>query len=239
MAMIHFHLKDKIVAEKIVKIPFKPLTDFVGATDAKKRRIIKDQLKVDPFKIIWYKKVKSVLPKFFLEGLNKAVIIQAINDLQKSQPTSDQKQNDRLNSIIALRQFLELQFPSKFSNIKCSFFRKNYPVEYIINNVIVRVSPDVIVRWTENGQKYIGGIKFHITKGQELLESQGNLKASLLCDFIEKQVATDDEIVNHEYCLCADVIHGRIFSAPLNTEGDMQKLREACLEITKLWNIAS
>jgi hypothetical protein len=237
MAMIHFHQKDRTVAEKIIKIPFKPLTDFVGASDAKKKRIIKDQHKTNRFNF-WYQTAKSAIPKYVTTGFDEDILVHAIEDLQRSNPLTNRQRTNRTNSIVALRSFISMQFPSRFSNIKCSFSRKNYPLEYILNNLTVRVSPDVVVRWEENGQKYIGGIKFHIAKGEELNEHKGNLKASLLCDFIDKQVATLDEIVNHEYCFCVDVIHGKIFSAPLNTESDLQKLREACLEITRLWNIA-
>ena len=102
-------------------ISLHPLTEFVDATPAKKRRIVKEQKKANIFTAPLYRTVKAVIPKFFYKEFDISVITDAIERLQKSDQSTDWKKNNVANSILALRHFIDMQFPKEFAKIHCKF----------------------------------------------------------------------------------------------------------------------
>ena len=219
-------------------ISLHPLTEFVDATPAKKRRIVKEQKKANIFTAPLYRTVKAVIPKFFYKEFDISVITDAIDRLQKSDQSTDWKKNNVANSILALRHFIDMQFPKEFAKIHCKFLPKLECKECSLGDIIVRVAPDVVFRWTIGGKKYIGGIRFHIGKSKPLNYKTARLRASMLSYFLANYIAEHDEIVNNQYCFCVDVIHENIVSAPVDISKDMQTLQNACDEIATLWDVA-
>ena len=219
------------------KISIVPLTNFIGASEAKKKTITKEQKKVNLFKAPLYRTAKAVLPKYFYSGYDQSLIVDAITRLQGSDLSTDWKRNNVETSISALRHFMRMQFPFSISNLRCSFISKIPNKECYINGVTVRVAPDVVFKWSENGRKRIGGIKFHIGKTAPLDSYIGRLRSSLLAHYLHTLVEKDEEVDN-KYCFCIDVIYEQIFTAPYNITNDIVILNNACGEIKTLWNIA-
>ncbi len=220
------------------KISIVPLTNFIGASEAKKKTIIKEQKKANLFKAPLYRTAKATLPKFFYNGYDQSLIVDTITRLQGSDLSTDWRKNNVETSISALRHFMRMQFPSSISNLKCSFIPKISNKECDINGVTVRVAPDVVFKWSENGRKRIGGIKFHIGKTIPLDSQIGRLRSSLLSHYLQNTLAEKDEEVDNKFCFCIDVIYEQIFTAPYNITNDIVILNNACSEIKTLWNIA-
>lgn len=224
-------MKDKFIS-------LHPLTEFVYATSSRKRRIIREQKSANLFTAPLYRTVKTVLPKFFLQGFDKSLLTDAIERLQKGDQSTSWRKNNIENSILALRHFIDMNFPKEFKKIKCQFITKLACKECYLNGVIVRVAPDVIFRWTADGQQFIGGIRFHIGKTKALPNNMARLRASMLSHYLREVVAEDDEIVSNDYCFCVDIIHDNIVTAPKDTSWDISILSKACEEIVELWDAA-
>lgn len=219
-------------------ISLHPLTEFVYATSSKKKRIIREQKKANLFTAPLYRTVKSVLPKFFIKNFDKEILIDAIERLQRGDQSTTWKRNNVENSILALRHFIAMNFPKEFEKIRCQFFTKLACKECFLNGVVVRVAPDVVFRWGTNGQKFIGGIRFHIGKTKPLANNVARLRASMLSYYLREIIAEDDEIVNNEFCFCVDIIHENIVIAPKDISLDITLLNRACREIIDLWDVA-
>ncbi|MDA3883407.1 MAG: hypothetical protein PF481_08970 [Bacteroidales bacterium] len=219
----------------MINISINPLTNFIDSTDAIKQQIIKDMRKVDGKRAFHYQTLKSVLPKYAKEGFSKEVLIEALDRLKGQEQDTDWKVRNVSNSILAIRTFISSEFPTYFSRIKCSFNKKVEVKAYIINGLLVRVSPDLIFRWEVDGKKYVGGLKFHIGKSKILPSSTGIMRAVLIYDFLRQEVAKEDEIVDFSYCFCYDVFYDNLYKSPTNSVFYLRKLKQACTEIKSLY----
>ncbi len=217
-------------------ISINSLTEFVGASDLKKRRIIKDQKKVDMLKVIWYKTVKSALPKYVKSGFDITILEEAIRYLRGFDQSTNNRKSNVINSITAIESFVEMNFTKNLPNVNYHFYDKLEKKDYELNGVLVRVTPDVVFDWIEDGNRNIGAIKFHFGKSKELDVLTGRLRSSLVCDFLRKSIASKNDIVSPQYCFCVDVFHAKIFRAPNVISFDIELLKKSCKEINVLWN---
>lgn len=219
---------------KGVEISLNPLAEFVFASDRRKDSIIRQQKRPVEFIIARYATARARMKRFFKEGFSKEEIVKGIEVLQGRMPHTDFQKNDRRNSIEALRTFLMLQFPNDFQNLKCSFTTERNK-HMLVNRVRVRVAPDLILRGTKDGQPFIGGIKFHISKSQQFDREEALLAAAALKLFLINEIATEEEIVNPKYCLSIDVFGERITPAPDNHIRIAKQIEKACDEIKTRW----
>lgn len=219
-------------------ISINPLCEFLIASDRRKKSIIKNQKNPPVLMVAPYATARSRITKFFTNDFSEAEILSGIRTLEnKANCDTDYQKRDRSNSIEALRKFLQLQFPKNFKKLKCSFSKEKVK-EVNVDNISIRVSPDIIIRWQENGQKYIGGIKFHISKGKPFEHTQCIFAANLVRHFIEERVATKEEIVVTEYCLSVDIFGDRVCSASKNKKDFLLNLLNTCKEISTIWDAA-
>jgi len=129
-----------------------------------------------------------------------------------------------------------MNFTTKLPSVHYHFYDKLEIKDYELNGLIVRVTPDVVFDWLEDGIKNIGAIKFHFGKSKALASQTGRLRSSLICDFLIKTVAENNDFVNPQYCYCVDVFQGKAFAAPAIITPDLLLLKESCKEINTLWN---
>jgi len=219
--------------EKGIHISLNPLAEYVFASDSRRETIIRQQKKPQKIMIIPYSTARARMRKFFKDGFSYEAIISGIEYLQGKKPEKDFWKNDRKNSIEALRTFITLQFPS-FKNLKCSFTTKNNKFIFI-DDVEIRIAPDLIIRGIKEGQPFIGGIKFHISKGQQFDRDKALLAATALKLFLLKNEATEEEYVDPNFCLSVDVFGERIAPAPKNHIGYEEKIKEACRDLKNRW----
>lgn len=223
--------------EKIIKstpeISISPLVEFVFASERKKASIIRDQKNPSDFIVARYRTARSAFSKYFINDFDKDTLINVIERLQNNATGTEWAKNDRQNSVVALRHFLQFEFP--FKNLKCTFVRPEHK-SYAIEGVDVIVSPDLILQWEDNGKTQVGAIKFNIKK-QSLTLQKGGLTATVIYDYL-KQISSSNVIVNKDYCFCIDVMSERIFS-PNRIEDNIIVAKEACLEIKRLWTLPS
>lgn len=216
------------------EISVNPLAEYVVATESRRRTIIRQQRKPSSFIVPRYRTARAAFSKYFVKGYDKSVLIDAIERLQTREQKSDWTKNDTANSILALRHFLSLRFP--FEGLKCRFSKPSVK-SYTINGVHVIISPDLILEWERNGQKYVGAIKFFVKKTKtktEMAYQQGRIAASLLADFVTR-ISAEGTTISKSHCLCIDVMNERIFPAPETMLDDMVLVSDACEEIRINW----
>ncbi len=212
------------------EISINPLAEYVGASERRKRAILRQQKYPSDFIVARYRTARAAFSNYFKDGYDQNILIRAIERLQGKKPTSDWSRNDTVNSIEALRRFLSIEIP--FKSLKCRFSKPDIK-EYNINGVSVIVAPDLLLEWEVEGQKYVGAIKFYIKK-KDLTLQQGRLSASLLADFM-RRTNSEETTVSKRHCVCVDVMNQRIFAAPGNIIEDMNSISDACYEINTLW----
>lgn len=222
------------------KISINQLTDFIASTDAGKQRIIKGQKypKANAIPISYYRVSNAALSRCILNDFDMEIIRDVIDSQRslKIDPTNKQALTKRANQVSALENFLTMGFPKLFADRKFTFASspRNFR-RFELRDVTVIVSPDILIRWMKDGQKYIGAIKFDIHK-DPLDFTIGSQRAALLAYFLDKMKA-EDEIVDERYCMSVDVRNHNIFR-PLNVKGTMPVLEKGCVEVAEMWRVA-
>lgn len=219
-----------MVLKSTPEISINPLVEYIEASDRRRKSIIRQQKNPSDFIISRYRTARSAFAKFFKEGFDEQVLRRAIERLQTKEQKSDWTRNDTLNSIEALRSFLEMEFP--FNNLRCKFVKPDTKV-YNINGVAITVAPDLLLEWEDGNRRFSGAIKFYIKK-KPLSIRQGRLASALLADFIGR-TSCEGTIVSNSHCMCIDVRNKRIFNASDDVEEDMSVVFEICNEIRNNW----
>jgi hypothetical protein len=220
------------------KISINQLADFSTATESRKKSILKQQKKPNPFLIPWYQLAKSKMKKSIVAKGDLEPIDLGIEELNSRKPKSNRQVIDRQVSIEALRLFKEVQLPQMLKDFPYEIVKKGKIKSIYINGVEVIISPDVIYRVRINGQKFLGGVKLHVAKGNIFDNKQLRYISTLIYQYLNEIIAEDDEEVLKELCLSFDIFGQRVISAPHNIHNCLYDIREYCDEIKTLWNVA-
>ncbi len=223
-----------------IKYPFismNQIPKFIRATANGKLKIIQNQKKPSKYKVTYYASATAGMRNYIKKGFDPNVIIDCIKDLQSKEidPNKKNANTKKSNQILALKKFLEIEFPDIFKSAKATFsttkFRRCH-----INGVDIIISPDIIVHKVTDGIKYIGAIKFNVHK-EELDYSDGRHSAALLYHFLDS-IKEEDEIVDCNFCLCIDVMHSKIYRPIGNIEKEIASIKNICNEVNNLWKCA-
>ena len=218
------------------RVSITPLITFVESTERRKLSIVKEQKRPSLIKVAPYATARAAMKNFIKDGFDEECIYKAINKLHIKQKNTQWSKNNAVNSIEALRHFIGMNFPHRVGKILCSF-SKAIIKDCQIGDVNVTVAPDLILRWEDNGKRYVGAIKFRITKNK-LSFSAGRNAASLISYYLRQSVAESDEIVDNSHCLFVDVMNDVIYPAPTDISHSLDVINNACYEYSTIWNAA-
>jgi hypothetical protein len=216
------------------KITLNQLATYSNGTAAKKRSILKRQMQPDKLLIPWYQKAKGSIKDFMRAPNDPRPLDKAIAELQRRIPRNNRQRIDHEVSIQALQIVRDLQLPDYLIKANLRPIKATDSV-LTIEGVDIRVSPDVIFRIEDQGKVIIGAVKIHISKSEPFDYEQAQIVAATLQKYLVMNVASDEEIVPHEYCLCIDVFSKRIVSAPHTSRTIMRKIKNLCRELAKEW----
>lgn len=217
------------------KISLNQLAEFSGATDASKRRIIRQQLDPDPFRVPRYALTKARIKKSLALKGNLAPIHEAIQILQDRKATTEWQINDKKVSLEALTRFIKIKIPSIFKKVEFEVIRPETSTMEL-REVDVIVAPEIVIRGKYDGQNVIGGVKIHISKTKPFDLERSRYVAAVVYKYLKDEVAQKDEIVLPELCLCLDVFNEKLVKAPDNSEEIVSILTNVCDEIKMLWD---
>lgn len=219
---------------QIANISINQICDFIAASEKRKVSIVKAQKYPSNFIITRYRFARKCMKKHFLNNFSPAVIMEGINVLQYKKGKTNHQESDRVNSILALEEFMNLIFPKYFYN-KIYTFHKIENAHIYINGLKIIISPDIVFSYIEQGQRYIGGLKFRIVKSNSFDFEQASLSARLIRDYLEQTFDESLGIIDSNFCVCVDVFGNRVYSAPNTTSGHKLSLEITCSEIKDIW----
>ena len=218
------------------RVSINPLIEFMSASDRRKLRIVKDQKFPSTIRVAPYSIARYAIRNFVKEDFDYHRLIAAIEKLQKRDQSTQWRRQDTSNSIIALRHFMDMNFPTQMSRIKCTF-AKSVIKDCYMNDVLVTISPDLIMKWEIDGIKYIGAVKFRLSQ-KPIDYSSGRNAAALLAHYLETSIAQSDEVVDNKHCLFVDVFAENVIPAPQDKSVSIKEISKACDEYSKLWRAA-
>jgi hypothetical protein len=220
------------------KISVNQLAEFSGASETSKKRIIKQQLNPDTFRVPRYQLTKARIKKSIELKGDLSPIHEAIKILESKQATTDWQINDKKVSLEALTRFIKIKLPSLLRNLNFQVIKpQNKSVE--LREVDVIVAPEIVIKGKMNGQTVIGGIKLHISKTKPFDLTKSQYVASIIYKYLQDRVATKEEVVVPQLCICLDVFNERLVSAPDDVEEVIKQVRFFCDEIKSIWEKAT
>jgi hypothetical protein len=217
------------------KISLNQLAEFDGASDASKKRIIKQQLNPDTFRVPRYQLTKARIKKCIeLKGDLKP-IYEAISSLEAKQATTKWQINDKKVSLEALARFIKIKLPTTIKKLDYKVIKPGDRVLQM-RDVDVIVAPEIVIKGVLNGRNVIGGVKIHISKTKPFDLQKSKAVASVVYKYLNDKVAGRGDIVLPNLCFSLDVFNERIISAPDNSEEVIKQLRGLCDEIKSIWD---
>ncbi len=214
------------------------IVEYSTATDKGRERIISQQIEPDPFRIPWYQSAKGSIKRFFNNELDSNIIENTISDIKLKKPEKDwQKTNNRV-STEALEVFKELKIPKVFREESYSIAKVELN-SVNIEGVRLIISPEVIFKYSSNGENYLGAIKLHISKNKQFDFHKANIAAVLVNEFLSQFGETENAIVLPGNCFSLDVFGSRFAPAPDNQELLLEEIKSLCLDLKDRWNKAA
>jgi hypothetical protein len=213
--------------------------EYVEASSARKKSIIRNQKKPKKFLFARYASAKSAIKNYFAKEEFDPVCVKAkINELAKKVCTTDFQNNDRKCQIEALESFLSTNLDDELKRFTFERFKSDKK-SIDINGLTIGISPDLIIRGEIDGKKVVGAIKLHFSKGGVFKRSSGRIAATGLYRFIQDIIIEEDEILLPQLCIVLDVFEQKTHQAPEKIDFYMKKFIETCNEIVDLWDDVS
>ena len=214
------------------------LAAFSKATEAGKRRIIKQQKQPNKFLVSWYQLPKARIRKAIANNCDLEPILKGIEELKLRKPEKPRQIIDRQVSLEALKRFVNIKLPKLLKEVPHDLVKKVPSKSILINGVEIIISPDVIYKLNLNGKVYIGAVKVHISKNNIFDNKQSRYISSLIYKYLKEVVAIEGEEVLEELCLSIDVFGENVISTPYNLPKILTDIEVICEELKSMWNVA-
>ncbi|MEQ8473878.1 MAG: hypothetical protein RIC35_21960 [Marinoscillum sp.] len=217
------------------KISINQLAEFHSATDASKKRIIKNQQSPNKFLLPWYQLPKARIKKCIELRGDKSPIEEAMKLLENKAPQNDRQRIDKQVSIEALERFVTMRLPSVLSDIGEYEIIRPSKKFLMIGEVEIIVAPEVVIKGRLNNQVVYGAVKIHISKNKPFDFTKATYVATTIKKYLEAAVAQENEFVIPDLCICLDVFSGRLVKA--STESiTFLEIENICNELNRLWD---
>ncbi|MDM1512623.1 hypothetical protein [Myroides odoratimimus] len=185
-------------------ISINPLAEFIKATDAGKKRIIKQQKEPNPVRVSWYQLAKARMKKFLITKGDQHTIEDAIANLKSRKELSKRQLIDRQVSLEALERFVKIQIPNvlKEDNIT---FHKIPTKTFSANGIDITVSPEIIFSVTRDDKEHYGAIKLRVSKTKLFDTEQQTLIAALIYEYLKQNITNPIKVIEPDLCIFLDV----------------------------------
>ncbi|KAA0125975.1 hypothetical protein FY557_19810 [Chryseobacterium sp. SN22] len=238
MEMISIHLKARIMSSKCT-ISINQYADFIKASEAKRKRIIRDQKKPNLFRVSYYQLAKARIRKTLTDNGSIQHIRDALDKLSERVPVTKKQISDKAVSIEALEKFLRMKIPIVLKSNETTFLNvKDFKSEIDVNGLSIIVAPEIIFKTVVDGKEVLGGVKLHVSKSNVFDVEQQQVIASGICKYLEFNVAVHNQVVLPEFCISLDIFGNGFITNSNAKKNIVGRYKQECLEILKIWDAA-
>lgn len=220
------------------RISINPLIDFFKGTEAKKKRVIRNQKEPSVIMVGWHQTSRASIKKSLSLNGDKSPIIEGSNRLKAKAVEKPRQIQNKFVSLEGMKKYLNIEIPEMLKNHNLTIIKKRPIKSTFINDVEITVSPDILFTMEYKGKKYIGGVKIHLSKGNIFDNQELKIVATVLHKHIVEIADEYDAIPLPEICYSMDVFGERIVSSPKNSERILLQIENICEEIKLFWNVA-
>lgn len=216
----------------IFQISINPLAEYLEATEARRKAIIKEQLNPPTNKTFHYQLAKARIKKSVALNGNLKPVKAGIEELKRRKPEKERQKSDILNSIVALERYAKMPLHRLILENKLEIVSVKQK-HLAFHGINVTISPEVIFRITIDGVKQIGACKLHVSKGKPFSTKQSKLVAAFIELYLSNCVAEEGEEVNPVLCFCLDPFAGTVINSNNKIGLDMGVVKKLCEDIKR------
>ncbi len=220
------------------KISINPLIDFIKGTEAKKKRVIKNQKKPSIIMVGWHQTSRACIKKSLSLNGDKTPIIEGSIRLKSKIVEKPRQLQNKFVSLEGMQKYLNMELPEMLRNHNLNIIKKRPVKSTFIKGVEITVSPDIVFTMDYQGRKYIGGVKIHLSKGNVFDTKELKIVATILHKYISEIADEYEAIPLSEICYSMDVFGERIVSSPKRREMILSQIENICEEVKRFWNAA-
>ena len=220
------------------KISINPLIDFFKGTEAKKKRVIKNQKEPSVIMVGWHQTSRACIKKSLSLNGDKSPIIEGSNRLRSKFVEKPRQVQNKFVSLEGMKKYLNIEIPEMLKNHNLNIIKKRSIKSTFIKGVEITVSPDIVFTMDYKGKRYIGGVKIHLSKGNIFDTQELKIVATVLHKHISEIADEYDAIPLPEICYSMDVFGERIVSSSKKSERILLQIESICDEIKRFWNVA-
>lgn len=225
-------MKDRTVSSP--KISANKLGEYLIATPARRKTIIRDQKSPPTIKVARYQQAKEAAEEYFLSGgTNTKGLDAAIVRLRSKKDGSNWAREDAESTAQALDLLLSMR-DQLFSDGLVYVAAPAHPAKLMISGVEVSVQPHMLL--IDEKRRKIGAVRLHYVKSADLADKGGEYVATLLTKWTAENAPRSGYTVAPALCRCVDVFRKAITKAPASQIKRMSDIAAACEEIAVRWN---
>lgn len=216
------------------RVSVSKLAEYLGATPTRRRSIIVEQKRPNPFRTARYTDAQRILVEAVEQGCGVSVFEAGIAGLERKFTRNDHEEECRKNCILAVKAGLFL--PGVLPLAKGSFEGTDlkHPAAIMIGDVEVSVRPEILMR-VEKGPKAgkLGAVKLVFSKTHPMSDDAAECVGALLYEYMRENFG--ENAVSREHCFVIDVFAQKCMMAPKSVVSRMRDVTAACEEIARAW----
>ena len=216
------------------KISVNKLGEYLTATPARRRQIVRDQKDPPACKTARYQDAREAITGHIASGLRDAqVALRAADELRQDRGGSDFSIQDRLHSAQAIDAFLGLCDGLQIGALTAvrAAPSANDSLEFAGVRVVMR--PDALLLDPAT-RHVVGCVKLHFSRSQPLDGKGAAYVATALREHLERNLSAPGT-VDPARCYVVDIGSGSIAAAPKANKRRLGDLGAACAEIKDRW----
>ena len=220
------------------KISINPLIDFFKGSEAKKKTVIRSQKKPSVIMVGWHQISRACIKKSLSLNGDKSPIIEGSNRLKLKVVEKPRQVQNKFVSLEGMQKYLNIEIPEMLKNHNLTIIKKRTIKSTFIRGVEITVSPDIVFTMDYKGQKYIGGVKIHLSKSNIFDNKELKIVATVLHKHISEIAENYNAVPLPEICYSMDVFGERIVSSSKKPAKIISQIEKICDEIKRFWNVA-
>ncbi|EGJ19622.1 hypothetical protein RSWS8N_15719 [Cereibacter sphaeroides WS8N] len=216
------------------RISLNKLAEFMTATPARQRRIIRDQKFPPAYQVVYYREAQEAVSSALASELsNLAVVERQIDILNQQAPDSVGTQRRLAANVDALEAFMEMVDRISFGGARPRLGENDAP-KLRMRNVDISVRPEIILVAEGRSGPLVGAMKVHFPKTNPLDDRTAGYVSALLQEWATANLHEEGQ-VSGLFCSVIDIGSRCHHEGVRATRQRLRDLEEACETIHALW----
>jgi len=216
------------------RISVNKLGEYMTATPARRRQIVRDQKIRPAFKAARYRDARDAISSLIAAGTaGESRALGIAEGLRQDPSGSDFALQDRACSAAAIDAFVELRGTLAIDDLIAVSADARCSDAIDLAGVRVVARPDALLL-DPRSLAVVGCVKLHFSKSQPLDEKGGHYVAAAMQTHLERNLSAPG-LVRSSRCYVVDIATRRIHTAPKARKRRLGDLTAACEEIKDRW----